>query len=357
MSEPSGVEVGSMIDPEIFKQVQDEIDEDVKVRDEIRGLLKSLDKQERSIQSVLSRVHAVPTTAVVSLLASAEPFFHQQRETLIELDCVASKYPYYKYNGLWTREIQAASYGIVLAGWLGAFTSGAEERKEGRLMTISEVGEKLGVRVNVKESDVFHLTLEEYLHSLITMIEELTRLAVNSVTLGDYQRPMLISRFVKDLHAGFQLLNLKNDSLRRRSDSIKYNSTFLSLLLALAVGTPTAFVVMVLLGAPITTHILRTALSAAHLSLLTGFPLVYSYQVQGSKWRDIISVRLPIDEVYGGALGACIGTWFGAIPIPLDWDREWQKWPITIIVGMYVGYVFGRVGGFGLAGTVARIDQ
>lgn len=28
---------------------------------------------------------------------------------------------------------------------------------------------------------------------------------------------------MKDLHAGFQILNLKNDSLRRRSDSIKYN--------------------------------------------------------------------------------------------------------------------------------------
>ncbi|KAK6526240.1 hypothetical protein TWF694_004849 [Orbilia ellipsospora] len=223
MSELSGAGIGAMIDPEIFKQVQDEIDEDVKVREEIRGLLKSLDKQERSIQSVLSRVHAVPTAAVTALLAGAMPFFDQQREVLTELDRVASKYPYYKYNGIWTREIQTASYGIVLAGWLGAFASEGEEHKEGRLMTISEVGEKLGVRVNVKELDVFHLTLEEYLHSLITMIEELTRLAVNSVTLGDYQRPMLISRFVKDLHAGFQLLNLKNDSLRRRSDSIKYN--------------------------------------------------------------------------------------------------------------------------------------
>ncbi|KAK6526239.1 Glycosylphosphatidylinositol (GPI) anchor assembly protein [Orbilia ellipsospora] len=133
-------------------------------------------------------------------------------------------------------------------------------------------------------------------------------------------------------------------------------STFLSLLLAIVVGTPIAFTVMVMLGAPITTYILHTMLSAAHLSLLTGFPLVYSYQVQGSKWNDIISARLPIDEVYGGALGACVGTWFGAIPIPLDWDREWQKWPITIIVGMYIGYAFGRFGGFGLAGTVARID-
>ncbi|KAF3149190.1 hypothetical protein TWF751_006368, partial [Orbilia oligospora] len=158
-----------------------------------------------------------------ALLSSAQPFFEQQRDTLKGLDAIASKYPYYKYNSIWTRELQAASYGIVLAGWLGAFTPENEERKEGRLMTIKEVGEKLGVSVNVRETDVFHLSLEEYLHSLVNLIEELTRLAVNSVTLGDYQRPMLISKFVKDLHAGFQLLNLKNDALRRRSDSIKYN--------------------------------------------------------------------------------------------------------------------------------------
>ena len=67
------------------------------------------------------------------------------------------------------------------------------------------------------------MTIEEYLHSLISLIEELARLAVNSVTLGDYHRPLEISQFVKDLHAGFQLLNLKNDTLRKRSDSIKYN--------------------------------------------------------------------------------------------------------------------------------------
>ena len=79
------------------------------------------------------------------------------------------------------------------------------------------------VPVNLKDRDAFHISIEEYLQSLITLIEELARLAVNSVTLGDYQRPLQISQFVKDIHAGFQILNLKNDSLRRRSDSIKYN--------------------------------------------------------------------------------------------------------------------------------------
>ena len=76
--------------------------------------------------------------------------------------------------------------------------------------------------MNLKDRDEFHLSLEEYLHSLMTLVEELTRLARNAVTLGDYERPLLINKFVKDLHAGFQILNLKNDSLRRRSDGLKY---------------------------------------------------------------------------------------------------------------------------------------
>ena len=43
------------------------------------------------------------------------------------------------------------------------------------------------------------------------------------MTLGDYKLPVEICQFVKDVHTGFQILNLKNDSLRRRSDSIKYS--------------------------------------------------------------------------------------------------------------------------------------
>jgi phosphatidylinositol glycan class F len=43
------------------------------------------------------------------------------------------------------------------------------------------------------------------------------------------------------------------------------------------------------------------------------------------------------------SIGACVGAWVGAIPIPLDWDREWQKWPVTIIAGLYAGAVVGKV--------------
>lgn len=34
---------------------------------------------------------------------------------------------------------------------------------------------------------------------------------------------MQISKFVAELNAGFRLLNLKNDSLRKRFDALKYD--------------------------------------------------------------------------------------------------------------------------------------
>lgn len=55
------------------------------------------------------------------------------------------------------------------------------------------------------------------------MIPFQARFAVNSVTNGDYNRPMQIAKFVAELNAGFRLLNLKNDSLRKRFDALKYD--------------------------------------------------------------------------------------------------------------------------------------
>lgn len=48
-------------------------------------------------------------------------------------------------------------------------------------------------------------------------------------------------------------------------------------------------------------------------------------------------------------MGTCVGAWLGAVPIPLDWDREWQKWPVTILCGIYGGYLAGKL----LGGTLA----
>lgn len=76
---------------------------------------------------------------------------------------------------------------------------------------------------NLKDRDAFHLTIEEYLLSLTDLTQDLARLAPNAVTLGDMALPLTISAFVRDIFAGFQLLNLKNDVVRRRADAVKYD--------------------------------------------------------------------------------------------------------------------------------------
>jgi phosphatidylinositol glycan class F len=73
------------------------------------------------------------------------------------------------------------------------------------------------------------------------------------------------------------------------------------------------------------------------------FPLIYIHGIDGSKWLEVLSGQSPFDEVYGAAVGAGVGAWLGAVPIPLDWDREWQKWPVTIVAGMYIGWAAGKV--------------
>ncbi|KAI4488530.1 hypothetical protein M0802_011533 [Mischocyttarus mexicanus] len=37
-----------------------------------------------------------------------------------------------------------------------------------------------------------------------------------------------------------------------------------------------------------------------------------------------------------------LGTWLGAIVIPLDWDRPWQVWPIPCVTGALLGYTIAH---------------
>ncbi|KAL9582648.1 MAG: hypothetical protein Q9212_003170 [Teloschistes hypoglaucus] len=243
-----------MIDPAIFEQLQANIDNDAQVREELRNILQRLERQGivfypprfaegdfssiagRTTQSLLSRAHSVPSAELHEALTAAWPSISEQGAIIKDLESVASKHPYYKYNQIVTvLRLMTMIMAMAFSVWL----MGAGGKLQGSLPTIEEVGSLLDVPVNVKDRDTFHITTEEYLLALISLIEELVgrpstleklvlsliqpRLAVNSVTLGDYERPLQISKFVKDVHAGFQIPNLKNDALRRRNDGIKYN--------------------------------------------------------------------------------------------------------------------------------------
>lgn len=42
------------------------------------------------------------------------------------------------------------------------------------------------------------------------------------------------------------------------------------------------------------------------------------------------------------ALGALIGAWAGSVVVPLDWDRDWQAYPIPNVVGAFAGFTIAN---------------
>jgi phosphatidylinositol glycan class F len=78
-------------------------------------------------------------------------------------------------------------------------------------------------------------------------------------------------------------------------------------------------ILLVLFGAPLTTHNCETILGAAHMAVLSATALIYTHGLDRSVWNEVWGIARPADAVWGSALGTGLGAWFGAIPIPLDW--------------------------------------
>ncbi|GAA5823193.1 hypothetical protein JCM3770_004309 [Rhodotorula araucariae] len=194
-----------------FAYLHSQLQQDADLRERVRDAVRALEQAQRAALAVLSRVHSHTQDQIPALLASLDPTLPAVRAALASLAALVPPQQYYRYNDSFTRAIQQASYIIVLRGFL--------ERED--VPTKPDVAQQLGIQDEWK--DHFFLSTEEYLHSLISLVNELSRLAVNRVTLGDYQAPVRYSRFAKELSNAFGLLNLKNDSLRKRFDSIKYD--------------------------------------------------------------------------------------------------------------------------------------
>ncbi|KIW41652.1 uncharacterized protein PV06_07189 [Exophiala oligosperma] len=123
--------------------------------------------------------------------------------------------------------------------------------------------------------------------------------------------------------------------------------TLFSLILTLTLPPLPLTVMALVLGAPLypTSLIPHTAVLALHVSMLGFLPIFYTHGVSSAAWRDVAAAWLPFDEagVWAGTVGALVGGWVGAVPMALDWDRDWQKWPCTVLWGCVLGWVIGRV--------------
>ncbi|KDN39815.1 hypothetical protein RSAG8_08607, partial [Rhizoctonia solani AG-8 WAC10335] len=138
--------------------------------------------------------------------------------------------------------------------------------------------------------------------------------------------------------------------------------------IAVAFSSPLVFALLVLFGAPMSSHLVPTTFLAILLSILTvwtpaytfGLPSITSQTLKAEerrqKWIGMFvefSARSPVDRaIVFPAIGAIIGCWIGALPMPLDWDRPWQAWPLTSAYMAVIGHLIGS--GASLAVSIAQ---
>ncbi|KAF8176993.1 Translin [Pholiota molesta] len=199
------------MDPVELDRIIDLLDHDVELREKIKDQVKALDKKTRTINGILNKIHSTPSGAMPALIESVKPVLLSCREETVALVEIIPENQFWRWKDMWSNSLRTAVFAAVLIEYLSS-------RK---LLSLAQTAEILGIEE--KWSDRLTLPAEDYLHGLITVVNELSRLAVNAVTLGNFDEPIKISIFVKDLFTGFSMLNLKNDTLRRRFDSLKYD--------------------------------------------------------------------------------------------------------------------------------------
>ncbi|KAG7259443.1 hypothetical protein CRUP_018656 [Coryphaenoides rupestris] len=189
---------------EMFADIQLFLSADQDIREDIRKVVQLLEQTAREILTLLQSVHQ-PTgfKEIPNNCAKAREMFCTVRTHMADLKTKFPAEQYYRFQEHWRFVLQRLAFLAAFVGYLES--------------------EALVTREEVVREEGFHLGVEDYLAGVLIMASELSRLAVNSVTAGDYSRPLRISTFINELDSGFRLLNLKNDPLRKRYDGLKYD--------------------------------------------------------------------------------------------------------------------------------------
>ncbi|EPX70774.1 translin [Schizosaccharomyces octosporus yFS286] len=206
------------MDKSIFRELQAKIDHETSLRDELSSRVETIDQESKVLRLLLGEFEISNNETSIDITKSIEVI----KVKIQELAKVASEHSYYKYVNVWDRAIQEVACLTLLAAWRGAL-QGHEDKKY-QLLTLEQVGQILNATlVPVYPEEVkFHISIEEYLHGVLSISTELARLSVNAVIYGNKEVPLKSLQTIENVHSSFQLLSLKNDSLRRHFDGLKY---------------------------------------------------------------------------------------------------------------------------------------
>ena len=200
----------------IFKEFTEFAEADTDIRDQIRVKVRELEQGNREAIAILAKIHHCDgLTKMEELLSSVDSLIDTKiKERIMALSKVVPDGQYFRFHQHFNYSLQKMVFISTLIHFM----------RHDKLLFWSPTAERLGMTHDQEKRDeTLYLDFEDYLAGVILLSNELSRFTVNCVTNGDYQRPMKISAFLQEVLEGFRLLNLKNDSLRKKFDSIKYD--------------------------------------------------------------------------------------------------------------------------------------
>ncbi|KAI4378413.1 hypothetical protein MLD38_015894 [Melastoma candidum] len=191
-----------------FEEFRSQLEESGTFREKIRSVVMEIESTARLLHSNLLTVHQ--SRPLPEVLEKARSHIATLKDLYEKLSEVFRECPgqYYRYHGDWRSETQNVVFLVTFMHWL----------ETGDLILHDEAANLLGLN-----SPEFGLDLEDYLIGVCFMSNELPRYVVNQVTSGDYDCPRKVLNFLTDLNASFRILNLRNDFLRKKFDSLKYD--------------------------------------------------------------------------------------------------------------------------------------
>eukprot|EP01080_Neovahlkampfia_damariscottae_P008973 gene8973-922_t len=188
---------------ETFKLYEEKIKREAEIKEQIITTLEPLNEIIKSCDIKIQKIHLSSEKKtkeihqeIINLISPTKDIFKKVLE-------IIPKEEYYKYHGnyLSTKLISLISF-LTVSFWL----------KKKELIKIDEVEKILDIKIPI----------EEYLNGTMNIFFELSRFSINLVIQGDYDTPKEIDSFLKEFYQGLKQMNFKNDSLRKKFDSAKY---------------------------------------------------------------------------------------------------------------------------------------
>lgn len=191
-----------------FEEFRSQLEESGAVREKLRCIVSDLETVTRVMQAQLLLIHHSRPSP--ETLNKVKPHIHNLRSIYSQLAEAIKACPgqYYRYHDHWRNQTYTVVFLLVFIHWL----------ETGGLLSHSETASLLELK-----QEEFGLDLEDYLVGLCNLSNELPRYVVNQVTAGDYDCAKRAAVFLSELYAAFRILNLRNDTLRKRFDGMKYD--------------------------------------------------------------------------------------------------------------------------------------